>query len=179
MVFPTIPFTATAASEHAPSNMTAVEPMSFLVVGDLLEDTITRTTGKNQTGGADVELAWLRTRLDNERRDPRARGKLALETEIELSGNQQQARSVAKEAAEPADKENGAGAGAAIAGALAGSRANKVRSLRWFCAVLMTVYSLVYTSRRGFVPILSTTAVNYSHQVTHMQHAIGPSLDQH
>lgn len=47
--------------------------MSFVVVGDLLEDTITRSA-KNQSD-ADGELSWLRKRLDIARRDPRSRGK--------------------------------------------------------------------------------------------------------
>lgn len=49
--------------------------MSFVVVGDLLEDTITRSA-KNQSD-ADGELSWLRKRLDIARRDPRSKGKLS------------------------------------------------------------------------------------------------------
>lgn len=45
------------------------------MVGDLLEDTITRSA-KNQSH-ADGELAWLRKRLDIARRDPRSKGKLS------------------------------------------------------------------------------------------------------
>lgn len=53
--------------------------MSFVAVGNLLEDTIKRSA-KTQSH-ADGELAWLRKRLDNERRDPRSREKLALESD--------------------------------------------------------------------------------------------------
>lgn len=110
-------------------------PPSFLVVGDLLEETITRTA-KTQNG-ADGELAWLRKRLDNERRDPRARGKLALESDggSSNSGTQPQARAIAKDVL-PADKEN------AAAGKHGGSRANKVRSLlrQLMCVVQSTWY---------------------------------------
>lgn len=99
-------------------------PTSFLVVGDLLEDTITRTT-KAQTG-ADGELAWLRKRLDSERRDPRARGKLALEIDRSSSSSgsrtQPPAHAIAKTVL-PADKEN------AVAGNHGGARTNKVRLL--------------------------------------------------
>lgn len=97
--------------------------MSLLAVGDLLEDTITRSA-KSQSC-ADGELAWLRTRLENERRDPRGRGKLALETSDRRSGGRSSSSSnnklVNKEP--PADKEN------AAAVKHAGSRANKVRSI--------------------------------------------------
>lgn len=110
--------------------------MSFLVVGDLLEDAITRNADKSPGAGADGELTWLRKRLDNERRDPRARGKHALEADrisSGSSGNQQQVRSVAKKAAEPVDKENGAtAAAAAVVATPAGSRTNKV----WICVLV-------------------------------------------
>lgn len=108
--------------------------MSFLVVGDLLEETISRTAAKSQSGGADGELAWLRKRLVNERRDPGARGKLALEIDSIRGGSSsnQQARSMTKTGSAPADKENGGGGVAAttVTATPAGSRANKVRSLR-------------------------------------------------
>ena len=96
---------------------------SFLVVGNLLEDTITRTA-KTQNG-ADGELTWLRKRLENERRDPRARGKLALESDRSSSsssgGSQPRANATTKNVL-PADKEN------ASAGRTGGPRADKVRS---------------------------------------------------
>jgi len=101
--------------------------MSLLAVGDLLEDTITRSA-KSQNC-AEGELAWLRTRLENERRDPRGRGKLALERSDRCSSsssNQGPARSLVNKAP-PADKEN-------TAVKQAGSRAKKVRS----CRVLST-----------------------------------------
>lgn len=95
-------------------------PISYLAVGDLLEETITRSA--NNQSGADAELAWLRKRLDNERRDPRSRGKLELENGNNQQQQQQlqQARSVSKKAA-LAGKEN-----ASVLAAEQSTRANKV-----------------------------------------------------
>lgn len=85
--------------------LATMRPLSFEPVGDLLADTITRSA-KTQTD-ADGELAWLRKRLDNERRNPRSRGKLA------LVGDDSRARGLPTMAATgsgtaPADKENAA-----------------------------------------------------------------------
>lgn len=85
-------------------------PPSFVVVGDLLEDTITRTA-KTQNG-ADCELAWLRKRLDNERRDPRTRSKASLERgDGSSSGGGSDTKTMAQSTTmnvPPADKENAA-----------------------------------------------------------------------
>lgn len=101
--------------------------MGFLVVGDLLEDAITRTA--KAQNGADGELAWLRKRLDNERRDPRARGKLALENDRSSgdsgNGTQPPGHASTKNAL-PVDKEN------AAAGKNGGPHASKVRSVARF-----------------------------------------------
>lgn len=48
-------------------------PRSFAVVTDLLQDTIDCSTESHSD--ADGELAWLRKRLENERREIQSRGK--------------------------------------------------------------------------------------------------------
>ncbi len=113
--------------------------MSLLAVGDLLEETITRSA--KIPNCADGELAWLRTRLEKERRDPRGRGKLALEgSDSSNSNNQGPARSLANKA-HPADKENAAGV------KHAGSRANKVRvTFSVLCTALQSVRGLTICS---------------------------------
>lgn len=73
--------------------------MGFIAVENLLEDTITRSA-KSQCD-TDGELSWLRKRLDNERRDPRSRGKHPLEGDI----SQYQPRALLKQQP-PVDKEN-------------------------------------------------------------------------
>ncbi|CAM9832628.1 unnamed protein product, partial [Ectocarpus fasciculatus] len=131
--------------------------MSYLAVGDLLEDTITRSA-QNQHG-ADDELSWLRRRLDSERRDPRARGKLALENgdcissssgggSNSSSGSQLQARSVAKKAA-PIDKENVAVAKPA------GSRANKASPTGMSVLQLRRFLRAIGQPTSGLKPVLS------------------------
>lgn len=108
----------------APALHSIMKPMSFGPVEDLLEDTITRSA-KSQSD-ADGELTWLRKRLDNERRDPRSRGKLALEGGNKQVGNQARAllnQAAATPAGAQADKEN------ALLATSAGYRANKVRSV--------------------------------------------------
>ncbi|CAN0446706.1 unnamed protein product, partial [Ectocarpus sp. 12 AP-2014] len=141
---------------HAPPN----NMMSYVAVGDLLEDTITRSA-QNQNG-ADDELSWLRRRLDSERRDPRARGKLALENvdgissgggsgSSSSSSSQPQPRSVAKRAA-PVDKEN---ASAAAVAKPAGSRANKVSPTGMSVLQLRRFLRAIGQPTSGLKPVLS------------------------
>lgn len=87
----------------------------FGAVGDLLEVTISRSA-KSQSD-ADGELAWLRERLVSERRDPRCRGKAALE------GMQPRALMMQDGPSAPADKEN-----ALLGMTGTGSRAKQVGS---------------------------------------------------
>ncbi|CAN0356346.1 unnamed protein product, partial [Ectocarpus sp. 12 AP-2014] len=139
----------------APNNM-----MNYLAVGDLLEDTITRSA--HNQNGADDELSWLRRRLDSERRDPRARGKLALENGDGISsgggsgsstssGSQSQPRSVAKKAA-PVDKEN---ASAAAVANPAASRANKASPTGMSVLQLRRFLRAIGQPTSGLKPVLS------------------------
>ncbi|CAM9898903.1 unnamed protein product, partial [Ectocarpus sp. 6 AP-2014] len=134
--------------------------MSYLAVGNLLEDTITRSA-QNQNG-ADDELSWLRRRLDSERRDPRARGKLALENgdgisssggsgSSSSSGSQPQPRSVAKKAV-PVGKEN---ASAAAVVKPAGSRANKASPTGMSVLQLRRFLRAIGQPTSGLKPVLS------------------------
>ncbi|CAM9636661.1 unnamed protein product, partial [Laminaria digitata] len=107
--------------------------MSFVVVGDLLEDTITRSA-KNQSD-ADGELSWLRKRLDIARRDPRSKGKLSRGDKAQSN----QPRAILKQAVAtaagggaPGNKENPQLGKAAALGATKASLGMSVLQLRRF-----------------------------------------------
>lgn len=117
--------------------------MSFVVVGDLLEDTITRSA-KNQSD-ADGELSWLRKRLDIARRDPRSKGKLSRGDKAESN----QPRAILKQAVAtaagggaPGNKENPQLGKAAALGA------TKVRVCAFDCGMVLCCasFSLVVVS---------------------------------
>ncbi|CAM9972248.1 unnamed protein product, partial [Scytosiphon promiscuus] len=134
-------------------------PTSFLAVGDLLEETILRSA--NNQNGADAELAWLRKRLDNERRDPRSRGNLDLENDNPSSsgGNgkqqqQQQTRSVPAKKAAVAGKEN------AIAAAEQPARANKASPSCMSVLQLRRLLRAVGQPTAGMKPTLAARLEN-------------------
>lgn len=83
----------------------AVTRASNVVVGDILEDTIVRST-KSQTT-ADGELVWLRARLDAKRKaNSYYTGKLALEGDSTSKEQSALDKAASGGTGGPADKEN-------------------------------------------------------------------------